>query len=154
MCPYLSLSHHNPNIVIQSNNYTSWSRCQFSCRPTLVYTLSTSRCGYAWSAGCFLAFRVRGRYLFILCNTCMLYNFSSFLCVVPTPNCAAVLPPGCGSFSYWGGGGGGGGGSWGRQVGVAVSVFSFFLRCPLRGAGPSLSMIVAEFALFLSLSYW
>ena len=107
MCHYLSLSCCNPHPVIRSNCRTPLSQRQFSCTPTLVSPLSTSCCICTLSAVCCLEVRVRGRCPRILYNTCILLDFSSFLCFLPAPYLCNCGP--CGMWFFFVAGGGGGG---------------------------------------------
>ena len=105
MCPYLYFSRRNPHTIIWSNRHTLWSRRQFSCRPILVFTLSTSCFSCTLSAGYCLAVRLRGRFFLILCNIFILLDFSSFLCFIPAPYLCGCRPYSM-CFSFFAGGGG------------------------------------------------
>ena len=154
MCPYLSLSCRNSHTAIWSNICTLWSWRPFSCIPTLVSTLSNFCCCCTLNAGCCLAMCRRGHFLCILCKTYILLDFSSFLCFSPTPYfCAYGI---CGMCFYLFAGWGGGGGDIdvdeeGKRQMCRLS-FSFCLRRPLHGTKPSLSVVVAAFALSLLIS--
>ena len=148
MCHYLSLSRCNPYTVIRSNCRTPWSRRQSSCGPTLVSTLSTYCCSCTCSAGCCLAIRGRGHFLRILCNTCILSDFYSFLCFRNAPYLFGCVP--CGMRFILVSGEGVGDYDVDREVGRRLC--RFFFRRPCCGAGPLLSVVVAAFALSSSLS--
>ena len=152
MCSYFSWSCRNPHTVIRRNCCTPWSRRLFSCRPTLISTLSTSCCSCILSAGFF--WRSVGEAVSSV--FCAIFaSLSIFLLLfvfVPLPNCEAVVPVGCGSLSYqWGGGvvviatwTGRGGGSF------VTFFFPFFAPSPswcwflaVRGRGRDWDILVA-----------
>ena len=132
MCHYLSLSCCNPHPVIRSNCRTPLSQRQFSCTPTLVSPLSTSCCICTLSAVCCLEVRVRGRCPRILYNTCILLDFSSFLCFLPAPYLCNCGP--CGMWFFFVAGGAAAviaAWTW-RGVGdCAAFLFFFFTPSPL-----------------------
>ena len=156
MCPYVSLSCRNTHTVILINRRTPWSWHRFFFTHTLASTLSTSCCSCTFSAGCCLAVRVLGHFLRILCNICILLDFSSFICF-PPKTYSWVCGPCVLWFSFVAGGGGGGGDRDVDREGerrVCCLSFYFCLRRPLRGAGTLLSVVVAVFAISSSLSNW
>ena len=155
MCPYLSLYCHNPHTLIRINRCTLWSLRQFYCITNLASTLSTSFCSYILNAVCCWVGHMIGRFHRILCNFCSLWVSFSFPYFHPVLYLYAYGT--CVMWSVffewrvtviatWKGGGLGG---------ATVPFFSSFcLHHPLLGAGPSLSMLVEAFALFLELSNW
>ena len=114
MCPHLLWSLPNPHTVIWSTCRTLWTLPQFSCKPTLAATLSTSCCSCTWCTGRFSAGRVRGRFPRTLRNIFSLWGFSSFpfrpvpysLVCAPCAMCYFFVSVGGGWWSGLGGGGG------------------------------------------------